>query len=87
MQHVPRSPALTPLPTPGELRASFPIDERCERHVADGRRTIENVLTGVDQRRLVVIVGPCSLHDPNAALEYGSRLAAVAKRTKDACSS
>jgi 3-deoxy-7-phosphoheptulonate synthase len=84
MQHVPRLAAPLPLPTPSEICATFPLDERCKGHVADGRRAIENVLAGVDQRRLVMIVGPCSIHDAEAALEYGARLVSAAHRMKDA---
>jgi 3-deoxy-7-phosphoheptulonate synthase len=47
------------------------------------RRAIRDVLHGRDRRRLLVIVGPCSIHDPDAALDYAARLVRVAERTRD----
>jgi 3-deoxy-7-phosphoheptulonate synthase len=69
--HVTRFEALEP---PGAVRADLPITRQVATTVLEGRRAIRRILTGDDQR-LVVIVGPCSIHDPTAALDYARRLA------------
>ena len=58
---------------PAELHAQFPIDEKASETVFQNREAIHNVLHGKDDR-LVVVVGPCSIHDPDAAREYAQRL-------------
>ncbi len=58
---------------PGELHADFPMDEQASEVVYRTRQAIHNILHGEDDR-LVVIVGPCSIHDPEAAREYASKL-------------
>ncbi len=58
---------------PEVLHAEFPMDERTSETVYHTRSVIHNILHGEDDR-LVVIVGPCSVHDPDAAREYASRL-------------
>ena len=58
---------------PAELHAQFPIDEHASETVFQNREAIHNVLHGEDDR-LVVVVGPCSIHDPDAAREYAQRL-------------
>ena len=52
--------------------------------VLSARQAVRDVLHGRDAQRLVVIVGPCSLHDPKAALDYASRLAPLARDLEDA---
>jgi 3-deoxy-7-phosphoheptulonate synthase len=66
------------LPSPDALKREIPESERAARTVAAGRRDIEAVLRGEDPR-LLAIVGPCSIHDTDAALEYADRLARVAQ--------
>ncbi|MCK5263433.1 MAG: 3-deoxy-7-phosphoheptulonate synthase, partial [Gammaproteobacteria bacterium] len=58
---------------PAELHAQFPIDEQASETVYKNREAIHNILHGEDDR-LVVVVGPCSIHDPDAAREYAKRL-------------
>ncbi|MDH5612734.1 MAG: 3-deoxy-7-phosphoheptulonate synthase AroG [Gammaproteobacteria bacterium] len=58
---------------PAELHAEFPIDEHASETVYHHREAIHNILHGEDDR-LVVIVGPCSIHNPDAAREYAQRL-------------
>jgi len=58
---------------PAELHAEFPLDEHASETVYHTREAIHNILHGEDDR-LVVIVGPCSIHDPDAAREYARRL-------------
>ena len=58
---------------PAEVHAEFPIDETASETVFHHRTAIHDILHGKDDR-LVVVVGPCSVHDPNAAREYAQRL-------------
>jgi 3-deoxy-7-phosphoheptulonate synthase len=68
--------------TPAELRAQVPVADATIEQVAAARKTIENILDGTDHR-LIVVVGPCSIHDPAAAMDYAKRLAALAEEVKD----
>ncbi len=61
------------LPTPREIHAELPAGEAEAAHVARSREKVQAILTGQD-RRLLVIVGPCSIHEPESALEYARRL-------------
>jgi 3-deoxy-7-phosphoheptulonate synthase len=66
------------LPTPGQLASGIPLGIRSSTLVAETRRQIIDILTGVD-RRLLVVCGPCSLHDPNATIDYAQRLQLIAE--------
>jgi len=68
-----------PLIPPAILLEEIPITERASNLVFDTRDTITNVIAGHDSR-LALIVGPCSIHDTKAALEYGERLKTLADR-------
>jgi 3-deoxy-7-phosphoheptulonate synthase len=68
-----------PLIPPAILIEEIPITERASNVVADARAAIANVLAGRDPR-LVVVVGPCSIHDTAAALEYATALKPIADR-------
>ena len=72
----------TALPTPAELLAELPLTAGAQATVARGRDEVRAVLDGVDDR-LLVVVGPCSIHDPEAGLEYARRLAAVAREHRE----
>jgi 3-deoxy-7-phosphoheptulonate synthase len=67
---------------PEELRKDLPLNERAARTVLEGRAAIQRILDRED-RRLLVVVGPCSIHDPAAALDYAGRLAALARELDD----
>jgi 3-deoxy-7-phosphoheptulonate synthase len=71
-----------PLIPPAILLEEIPISERASNVVADARAAVANVIHGNDPR-LVIVVGPCSIHDTNAAMEYGERLRKVANRFSD----
>ena len=73
---------LRPLIPPAILMEELPLEEKHARIVAEGRNAVAAVLHG-DDPRLIVVTGPCSIHDPDAALEYADRLAAVAERHAD----
>lgn len=73
---------IEPLPTPAQVLADMPLSEAAQRVVVESRDAIRNVLHGRDDR-LLVIVGPCSVHDPRAALDYARRLSALNGDLKD----
>jgi 3-deoxy-7-phosphoheptulonate synthase len=68
--------------TPAELKREIPITDKARNTVAEGRQVIENILSGKDHRVLVV-VGPCSIHDLDAAHEYALRLKKLAEKVSD----
>lgn len=70
------------LPPPQALRDDFPVTETGRKTVAEGRNAVRNILNGQDNRFLVV-VGPCSIHDPEAAIDYARRLAPLAHQYSD----
>ena len=74
---------VTPLPPPEHLIRFFPIrGTPVEKLVADTRERIRQIMTGLDDR-LLVIIGPCSIHDPAAALEYARRLKVLREQHAD----
>ena len=68
--------------TPAELKAKIPLSDKARDTVAQGRKAIEDILEGKDHRILVVI-GPCSIHDTQAAIEYANRLKELADKVSD----
>ena len=58
---------------PDTIRSEFPLTERASEVTYETRQEIHRILHGADDR-LLVIIGPCSIHDPKAALEYGQKL-------------
>jgi 3-deoxy-7-phosphoheptulonate synthase len=77
-----RISGLNPLISPAILNYFLPVTEQASELVAAARSQCEAILKGEDDR-LLVIVGPCSIHDPEAALEYGRKLRAEAERLKE----
>jgi 3-deoxy-7-phosphoheptulonate synthase len=71
-----------PLIPPAILLEEIPISERASNVVADARASIAAILDGRDGR-LLVVAGPCSIHDPAAALDYAGRLKALANPLAD----
>jgi len=67
---------ITEVATPASVHAEYPISEVAAETVHDARHAIHRILHG-DDDRLLVIVGPCSVHDPEAAKDYASRLMAL----------
>jgi 3-deoxy-7-phosphoheptulonate synthase len=61
------------MPTPAELHARLPLTERAFATVMKGREALRDILDRKD-KRLFVVVGPCSIHDPQAGLDYARRL-------------
>jgi 3-deoxy-7-phosphoheptulonate synthase len=69
--------AFEPMPTPEEIHARVPLSDTAAESVLAGRRTLERILDGKDPR-VFVVVGPCSIHDPVAGLDYARRLKKLA---------
>ncbi|MDX1320771.1 MAG: 3-deoxy-7-phosphoheptulonate synthase [Oceanospirillum sp.] len=68
--------------TPEELKKEIPLTDPARASVVEGRETIQNILDGKDQR-LFVVVGPCSIHDVEAAKDYAKRLKALSDKVSD----
>jgi 3-deoxy-7-phosphoheptulonate synthase len=71
-----------PLITPEQLKQELPLQGAAEATVQEGRETIFSILDRKDPR-LFVVVGPCSIHDVDAALDYAARLKELAAKVKD----
>lgn len=71
-----------PLITPVKIREELPMHDGAARTVLESRRVINDILNGNDQRKLV-IMGPCSIHDPKAAIEYAHELLKLRDEVKD----
>jgi len=70
------------LQAPRDLKAELPMTERSNATVVSGRTTVQRILRREDPR-LLVVLGPCSIHDSRSALEYAQRLAALAPEVQD----
>ena len=77
-----RIDAMTTLMPPQDLMAEIPVENNVAETVFSAREGIKRILRGEDDR-LVVVVGPCSIHDPDAALEYARLLAAEQRKHED----
>ncbi len=66
------------MPSPEEVHAGFPVPDAAAHAVAQGRRAIQDILERRDPR-LFLVVGPCSIHDPAAGLDYAGRLRGLAE--------
>ena len=74
--------SLDPLVPPAQLVSAHPLTHAAAATVVSGREQVERVLAGEDER-LLVVVGPCSIHDLDGAREYASRLVTLAKELSD----
>ena len=72
-----------PLPTPRWLRHRYPLTARGSKTVGQTRQHIADLLHGRDPKRLLIIVGPCSIHDPEAALSYAWGLRGLMEKVRD----
>ncbi|MFB1011212.1 MAG: 3-deoxy-7-phosphoheptulonate synthase [Thiopseudomonas sp.] len=75
-------PAAVRLPTPSELQQRLPLSASLRQRIRNQRQSIADILQGRDPR-LLVVVGPCSIHDPLAAMDYAQRLATLADELSD----
>jgi 3-deoxy-7-phosphoheptulonate synthase len=74
--------AFDEMPTPEEIHARLPLSAKAEKTVTHGRHLLRNILDRKDHR-LFVVVGPCSIHDPVAGLDYARRLKKLADEVGD----
>jgi 3-deoxy-7-phosphoheptulonate synthase len=72
----------TPLIAPRDLKVEQPMTERANATVVETREAVKRILLGED-RRLMVVVGPCSIHDERAAVDYAGRLRRLAEKVQD----
>lgn len=72
----------TPLISPGNVKTKIPMTETSNETVVESRHTIKKMLRNKDDRFLL-IVGPCSIHDPEVAVDYAARLAELRKKVLD----
>ncbi|WP_089603985.1 3-deoxy-7-phosphoheptulonate synthase [Acinetobacter piscicola] len=70
------------LSLPYDLKRKFPLNHTLAIQIAEQRQTIQNILDGTDPR-LLVIAGPCSIHDEKAALEYAEKLKHIQSKISD----
>lgn len=70
------------LTAPAALRASVPVDESIFSFVRESREVVSNILDRKDHR-LMVVVGPCSIHDRDAAIDYAAKLKTLSDELKD----
>ena len=70
--------AMREMPPPAQLITALPADDAVAKNVFAARKAAEQIISGGDDR-LLIVVGPCSVHDKKAVLEYGGRLAEQAK--------
>lgn len=68
--------------TPAELKAEFPLPSHLRGQIETSRKEIADIIHGRDKRKLIV-VGPCSIHDTKAAIEYAHKLKALSDKLKD----
>ena len=74
---------INPLPSPRAVKTKLPITDQAAALVVETRDAIRRILHGQDRERLLVIIGPCSIHDPEAAYEYAARLKPIADALRD----
>jgi 3-deoxy-7-phosphoheptulonate synthase len=74
--------ARTILPPPAQVKADYPLSPALEGFILRSRRTLQNIIDARDPR-LFVVVGPCSIHDVAAAMDYARRLKALADAVSD----
>jgi len=77
-----RITGLKKLITPARLKAELPLGNELTEKVLADRQTVRDIIH-LEDPRLLVVIGPCSIHDPAAALDYAQRLATLAEKVKD----
>lgn len=73
LQHIPTTTKETILSLPQQLKAQLPLSSTLAHQINAQRQTIQNILDGHDSR-LMIVTGPCSIHDPIAALDFAKKL-------------
>ena len=70
------------LSTPEEITNEIPLDKESSKLIFGARSNISKILHGLDDR-IIAVVGPCSIHDPKAAIDYAKRLKPLAEKIED----
>lgn len=68
--------------TPAQLKLAYPISNKLSQQIEKSRIIIADIIHRRDNRQLI-IVGPCSIHDPQAAIDYGKKLKALSEKLED----
>ncbi len=76
---------IEPIISPAALKSAQPLSSAAAETVINAREVVKQILAG-DEPRLIVVVGPCSIHDEKAGLEYAERLLKLRASCKIACS-
>ncbi len=74
--------AMTPIIAPADLKQVFPLSEQDAEFVTQSRQQVKDIIHNRDHR-LMVVVGPCSIHDPQAAIDYARRLSSLNQELAD----
>jgi len=74
---------IAPLRAPKQIQETLPLPDETGQMVLQARQEIRDILHGRDSHRLLVIIGPCSIHDPESAILYAERLKKVADRVRE----
>ena len=74
---------IAPLQAPKQIQETLPLPDETGQMVLQARQEIRDILHGRDSHRLLVIIGPCSIHDPESAILYAERLKKVADRVRE----
>lgn len=77
-----RTSLIESLVSPAQLAEQIPLSQKTADFIIDSRQTIENIINGKDDR-LLVIIGPCSIHDPKAAIDYANSLKQLHDKFED----
>ena len=77
-----RTSLLCKVISPAQLTSEYPLTDHAADYLVQQRREVESIISGQDQR-LLVIIGPCSIHETEAALDYARRLAKLHHELKD----
>ena len=73
---------ISPLRSPDQLSFQLPLTDEDRERIASYRDQVNRIISGED-RRLLAIVGPCSIHDPKAAIEYAEKLKKLSDELSD----
>ena len=77
-----RTSLIDNLVSPAQLAQDIPLDEQTADFIIESRTVVENIIKGED-KRLLVVVGPCSIHDTTAAIDYAKRLKVLSEKYAD----
>jgi len=71
--------------SPAQLKAELPVSDIAHQVILEGRQSINNIIDRKDHR-LMIVIGPCSIHDVDAAIDYAKRLKALSDKVSDTLS-